>query len=95
MKLAIVGSRTFVNENYILKVVHRYIKEVGTDRLVIVSGGCPDGADALAKKIALDLARSTWNSHQHIVITTSIASFRLTSIISLITSKTTLNATVK
>lgn len=55
LKLAIVGSRAFTNENYVLKVVNRYITEVGKDHLTIVSGGCPDGADMLGKKIALDL----------------------------------------
>jgi predicted Rossmann fold nucleotide-binding protein DprA/Smf involved in DNA uptake len=53
MILAIVGSRKYKNRDRIEKVVNFYIKNYG--EITIVSGGCPDGGDFLAKDIALSL----------------------------------------
>jgi predicted Rossmann-fold nucleotide-binding protein len=54
MKLAIVGSRQYTNEAKIALLIDRYVEHFGKENLTIVSGGCPDGADALAKKVALE-----------------------------------------
>jgi predicted Rossmann fold nucleotide-binding protein DprA/Smf involved in DNA uptake len=54
MKLAIVGSREYKNENKIRKFLELVNARYG-DKLVVVSGGCPNGADFLAKKVALDM----------------------------------------
>ena len=53
MKLAIVGSREYVNIDRIRKIVNKYIEKYKD--LVIISGGCPKGADYLGKQIALEL----------------------------------------
>lgn len=55
MKLGIVGSREFTNENKVKVLLKCYIKQFGVDNLVIVSGGCPNGADFVAKKVALEM----------------------------------------
>jgi predicted Rossmann fold nucleotide-binding protein DprA/Smf involved in DNA uptake len=55
MKLAIVGSREFKNENKVRKLLELYIKQYGFENVTVVSGGCPDGADFLARKVALDM----------------------------------------
>jgi YspA, cpYpsA-related SLOG family len=53
MKLGVVGSRAYSNFGRIKKVIEKY-KEQFED-LTIVSGGCPDGADSLAKIVAEEL----------------------------------------
>lgn len=53
IKLAIVGSRAYTNEERIKKVILKYVARYKD--VVIISGGCPNGADYLAKKIALEL----------------------------------------
>ncbi len=53
MKLAIVGSRQYTNERKISFLLDRYKSQYGDD-LIVVSGGCPDGADFLGKKLALE-----------------------------------------
>lgn len=55
MKLAIVGSRKFNKENKVKALLEAYIHRYGSEKVVVVSGGCPDGADYLAKKVALDI----------------------------------------
>ncbi len=54
MKLAIVGSRHFTNEKKVKRLLELYRDRYG-EELIAVSGGCPDGADALAKKVALEM----------------------------------------
>jgi predicted Rossmann-fold nucleotide-binding protein len=54
MRLGIVGSRSYTNENKIKATVSYYVENCG-DKVTVVSGGCPDGADYLAKKVALDM----------------------------------------
>jgi predicted Rossmann-fold nucleotide-binding protein len=54
MKLAVVGSRSYTNEKKIKRLLELYRERYG-DALIVVSGGCPDGADALAKKVALEM----------------------------------------
>lgn len=54
MKLGIVGSRKFANEKKIRILIEKYKEKYG-DNLIIVSGGCPDGGDFLAKKLALEM----------------------------------------
>jgi len=55
MLLGIVGSRAYRNSSRIKAVIEKYIEKFGAENLSIVSGGCPDGADFLAKNLALDM----------------------------------------
>ena len=54
MKIAIVGSRRYNNRRKIKEFIHMCIEEFGKD-VTIISGGCGNGADHLAKKYALEL----------------------------------------
>ena len=54
MKVAIVGSRRYSNRRKIQEFIFKLIQRHGKD-LVVVSGGCQDGADKYAKKYALEL----------------------------------------
>jgi hypothetical protein len=54
MNLAIVGSRSYTNEKRVRVLLQRYVERFGAN-LTVVSGGCPDGGDFLAKKVALDM----------------------------------------
>ena len=53
MKIAIVGSREYSNRTKIKEFVITLKKKFG-ERLEIVSGGQVNGADGIAKKIALE-----------------------------------------
>lgn len=53
MRLGIVGSRQFVKENKVRHLLELYIERYGFENVTVVSGGCPDGADFLARKVAL------------------------------------------
>lgn len=53
--LGVVGSRAYSNRDRVLKVISRYIERYGAENLVVVSGGCPNGGDAMAKDVALSL----------------------------------------
>lgn len=55
MKIAVVGSRKYKNEKKIKKLLERYCDFYGFENVTVVSGGCPDGVDALAKKVALEM----------------------------------------
>lgn len=54
MKLAIIGSREYKNENKVKILLTRFNERYG-DELTIVSGGCPTGGDFLAKQVALEM----------------------------------------
>ena len=54
MKIAIVGSRKYTNKKKIKDFIFNLREKYGND-IVIVSGGCKDGADKYAKKYALEL----------------------------------------
>ena len=53
MKVGIVGARIYENRKKIKDFIFKLKNEKG-DGLVIVSGGCKDGADKYAKKYALE-----------------------------------------
>ncbi len=53
MKVGIVGSRRWTNRKKIKDFIFELKKKFGDD-LVIVSGGCRNGADHFAKKYALE-----------------------------------------
>jgi len=54
MRLAIVGSRAYRNKERIQKIVEKYVAQYTTGVITIISGGA-QGADALAKEIALEM----------------------------------------
>jgi len=54
MKIAIVGSRKYTNKKKIKDFIFNLREKYGTD-IIIVSGGCKNGADKYAKKYALEL----------------------------------------
>ena len=54
MKIGIVGARIYENKKKIKDFIIKLVKEHG-DGLVIISGGCKDGADKYVKKYALEL----------------------------------------
>lgn len=54
MKVAVVGSREYENKRKIKDFIFEMKQKFGDD-LVIISGGCPDGADKYAKKFSLEL----------------------------------------
>ena len=49
MKIGIVGSRRYENRKKIKDFIFELEKKFGND-LIIVSGGCKNGADKYAKK---------------------------------------------
>jgi len=53
IRVGIVGSREYTNKTKIKDFIFN-LKKKYNENLVIVSGGCPDGADAIAKKYALE-----------------------------------------
>ena len=53
MKCAIIGSREYENVRKIKDLLTDLKKRHG-EELVIISGGCPEGADKYAKKYALE-----------------------------------------
>jgi len=53
VKVGIVGSRTWQNKKKVKEMIYSLKQKFG-DQLIILSGGCPQGADALAKKYALE-----------------------------------------
>lgn len=55
MKLAIVGSRSYKNVKKIRALLEKYIGFYGASNLEIISGGAKDGADAIAKSLALEM----------------------------------------
>ena len=54
MRVGIVGSRIYTNKKKIKDMIFM-LKEKYGDELEIVSGGCEQGADLYAKKLALEL----------------------------------------
>ena len=53
MKVAIIGSRTYENVRKVKDLLSDLKQKFGTD-LVIISGGCKDGADKYVRKYALE-----------------------------------------
>ena len=54
MRVGIVGSRRYENRKKIKDFIFELRKKFGND-LIVVSGGCKNGADRYAKKYALEL----------------------------------------
>ena len=54
LKVGLVGSRKYENRKKIKEFIFKLKNDKGKDT-VIVSGGCPKGADYYAKKYALEL----------------------------------------
>ncbi len=54
MKLAIVGSRSYKNIKKIRALIEKYMGFYGSN-VEIVSGGAKDGADSIAKSLAIEL----------------------------------------
>lgn len=54
MRVGIVGSRKYQDKRKVKDFIYE-LKKKFQDELVIISGGCKDGADYLAKKYALEL----------------------------------------
>lgn len=55
MIVGLIGSRSYMNVARIKAVIEKYIEKYGAENLIFVSGGCPDGADCLAKNLVLDM----------------------------------------
>tara|TARA_R110001632_G_scaffold34121_1_gene87167 strand:- start:2056 stop:2457 length:402 start_codon:yes stop_codon:yes gene_type:complete len=53
MKIAITGTKNYENKRKIKETVHKLMKD--NSELIIISGGCKDGADKYVKKYALEL----------------------------------------
>ena len=53
MKIGIIGSRKYENKTQIKEFIFK-LKEKYSENLVIISGGCKDGADKHAKRYALE-----------------------------------------
>ena len=53
MKVAIIGSRRYENTRKVKDTLFQLKQKFG-DKLIIVSGGCKDGADKFARKFALE-----------------------------------------
>ncbi len=53
MRIAIVGSRKYQNKTRIKDFIFK-LKQKYNEDLIIVSGGCKDGADKHAKKYAME-----------------------------------------
>lgn len=68
MKLAVVGSRSFMNRNTVFHILMEYHKVFG-DELSFVSGGCPQGPDRFAEEFAelfeipITVFPANWNEH--------------------------------
>ena len=54
LRVAIIGSRTYENKNRIKDFCFHLKNKYGSDT-VVISGGCPQGADKYAKKYSLEL----------------------------------------
>ena len=54
MKVGIVGSRRYENRKKIKDFIFELRRKFGND-LIVISGGCKNGADKYAKKYALEL----------------------------------------
>ena len=54
MKVAIVGSRKYSCERKIKDLIYK-LKTEFEENVIVVSGGCNQGADKIAKKFALEL----------------------------------------
>ena len=54
MKVGIVGSRRYENRKKIKDFIFELRRKFGND-LIVISGGCKNGADRYAKKYALEL----------------------------------------
>ena len=54
MKIGIVGSRRYENRKKIKETIYKLREKFDGD-LIIVSGGCENGADKYAKKYALEM----------------------------------------
>ncbi len=55
INVGFVGSRSYTNRGRILEIMTKFIGYYGPEGFRVVSGGCPDGADAIAKEVALSL----------------------------------------
>jgi len=53
VRVGIIGSRNWQNHKKIKDTIFNLKKKFG-DTLIIISGGCPNGADYMAKKYALE-----------------------------------------
>ena len=54
IKIAIIGSREYENKRKIRDMIFK-LKQTFGDKLEIISGGCPSGADKYAKKYSVEL----------------------------------------
>jgi hypothetical protein len=58
VRILVTGSRTWVHPAHIRRALNDLASEHGHDRLVVVHGACPRGADLLASRWAAE--------HQHL-----------------------------
>ena len=53
MRIAIIGSRNYANVRKV-KTLLTDLKNRFGEELIVISGGCPDGADKFVKKFAIE-----------------------------------------
>ena len=53
VRVGIIGSRNWQNHKKVKDTIYNLKQKFG-ENLIIISGGCPNGADAMAKKYALE-----------------------------------------
>jgi predicted Rossmann fold nucleotide-binding protein DprA/Smf involved in DNA uptake len=53
VRVGIIGSRNWQNHKKVKDTIYNLKQKFG-ESLIIISGGCPNGADAMAKKYALE-----------------------------------------
>jgi hypothetical protein len=55
MRLGLIGSRYYKNRARVLEVLKKCLDRYGYRDLMVVSGGCRNGADLLSKQCAMEL----------------------------------------
>ncbi len=63
INIGFVGSRAYTNRTKMREVMLACVEKYGKENLTIISGGCPDGADAIAKDLAMNELGLTYREY--------------------------------